>query len=50
VFLHALPLLPSTMLLRAAITALLFLAAFDHYLGDDRGALFVTSIIRHLFH
>jgi hypothetical protein len=50
VFLHALPLLPSTMLSRAAITALLFLAAFDHYVGDDKGALFIGAIIRHLFH
>jgi hypothetical protein len=50
VFLHAPPLLPSTMLLRAAMTVLLSLAAFDHYIGDDKGALFITSIIRHLFH
>lgn len=36
--------------MRAAITALFFLAAFDHYIGDDKGALFVMAIIHRLFH
>lgn len=49
-FVHALLLLRSVMVLRAAITALLFLAAFDHYIGDDKGATFIAAIIRHLFH
>jgi hypothetical protein len=49
-FVHALPLRPSVMLLRAAITALFFLGAFDHYIGDDRGALFIAAGIDSLFH
>ncbi len=37
-------------MLRVVTTALLCLAVFDHYIGDDKGALFIAAIIHHLFH
>jgi hypothetical protein len=38
-----------SVMLRAAIIALLCLTAFDHYVGDDKGVLFIAAITRHLF-
>jgi hypothetical protein len=37
-------------MLRAVMTASFCLVAFDHYVGDDKGALFIAALIRHLFH
>jgi hypothetical protein len=48
-FLHA-PLLLRSAMSRAAIIAFLCLAAFDHYVGDDKGVVFIAAGIRHLFH
>jgi hypothetical protein len=48
-FLHARRCLLRSVMLRAAIIALLCLTAFDHYVGDDKGALFIAAITRHLF-
>jgi hypothetical protein len=48
-FLHPLLLLASAMV-RVVTTALLGMAAFDHFAGDDKGAFFIAAIIHQLFH
>jgi hypothetical protein len=35
---------------RAMMTASFCWVAFDHYVGDDKGALLIAALIRHLFH
>jgi len=37
-------------MLRALVIFLFAWVAFDHFVGDDKGALFLTALISHPFH
>jgi hypothetical protein len=37
-------------MLRTLLIGLSCLAAFDHFIGDDKGAIFLAAILPHFFH